>query len=51
MRIWTEEQDRLWKIIEPWVLKDPELKDAPEEVKKAQEEYRRLSWKIRLENA
>jgi hypothetical protein len=53
MRIWTEEQERLWKIIEPWidtVDEDPELKNAPEEVQKAYKEAIELNRKIRLEN-
>ncbi|MCI7685423.1 MAG: hypothetical protein MSS24_01660 [Clostridiales bacterium] len=52
MRIWTEEQERLRKIIEPWREKDPELelKGAPEEIKKAYDELLELSKKIRLEN-
>ena len=39
----TPEMDKLWKKIEPYVKNGELIENAPEQAKKALEEYRRLS--------
>lgn len=50
MRNLSEKEIELWKILKPWSEKDPTYETAPNEIKKALEEFRRLGRENRLKN-
>ena len=51
MRYLSKELEEMFEKIEPWLKKDPTLKNAPEEIRRCQKEYKRRSLPERINYA